>query len=76
MSRFTLEIAIGAYTKYGCINKVIENPLKDIGSDTLLELWLDNTFEIIKTEVLNDFRDKKERNYIQISECEVEDGKR
>ena len=67
MSRFTLEIAIGAYTKYGCINKVVINPLKDIGSDTLLELWLDNTFEIIKTEVLNEFRIKKGHNFIEVN---------
>ena len=66
MSKHKLEIAVDVSTKFGCINKVIENPFTDIDTDTLLEIWLDNTFEIIKTEVLDDFRIKKGHNFIKV----------
>lgn len=66
MSRYKLEIIIGAETKFGCINKVVEIAFPDIDTDTLFELWLDNTYEMIKTEALNEFRAKKERNFRKI----------
>ena len=66
MSKRKIEIAIDVSTKFGCINKVIENPFTDIDTDTLLEIWLDNTFEIIKTAVLDEFKIKKERNFIEV----------
>lgn len=68
MNRHKLEIVIDVCTRYGCINKVIETTSRDISSDTLFELWLDNAYAMIKTEALNEFRVKKERNFRRIEE--------
>lgn len=61
-----IEIAVDVNSKFGCINKVVCSPNTIIDNETTLELFLCNLFEMIKTEVLNDFREKKERNYIEI----------
>ena len=68
--RDNIEIIVNAETKFGCVNKVAVHKQTTIDNETLFELFLCNLFEIIKTEALNDFREKKERNYIQISEVE------